>query len=188
MNYFHVPTKKNARPVAAKRKGGRCQSAGGDDERKSSKLNATRVRASWLAASWTVLALATSGQALAWTGQPLAYVTSGNGISVIDTGDNKVVDTIPGLGPAAVTPDGKQLYAFGPNNSDFVWNVFVIDAANDQVVTTVPLDVSLVSGGVSLNGNSMAIAAAPDGKHVYVNWALFECILRLRSSGICLFC
>ncbi len=147
----------------------------------SSKLNASRVRASWLAASWTVLALATSGQALAWTGQPFAYVTSGNGISVIDTGDNKVVDTIPGLGPAAVTPDGKQLYAFGPNNSDFVWNVFVIDAANDQVVATVPLDVSLVSGGVSLNENSRAIAAAPDGKHVYVTTGLcssasFDCV------------
>jgi hypothetical protein len=36
-------------------------------------------------------AMAGPGEALAWTGQPLAYVTSSNGISVIDTGDNKVV-------------------------------------------------------------------------------------------------
>jgi YVTN family beta-propeller protein len=147
----------------------------------SNNLNGSRVRASWLAASWTVLALATSGQALAWTGQPLAYVTSGNGISVIDTGDNKVVDTIPSAGPAAVTPDGKQVYAFGPSTSDFVWNVSVIDATNDQVVATVPLDVSLVSGGVSLNENSRAIAAAPDGKYIYVTTGLcssssFDCI------------
>ena len=35
-------------------------------------------------------------EALAWTGQPLAYVSSNDGILVIDTGDNKVVDTIPG--------------------------------------------------------------------------------------------
>ena len=32
--------------------------------------------------------------AMAWTGQPLAYVTSSDGIIVIDTGDNKVVDEI----------------------------------------------------------------------------------------------
>ncbi len=83
--------------------------------------------------------------------------------SVIDTGDNEVVDTIPGAGPAIVTPDGKQVYAFGPSTSDFVWNLSVIDATNDQIVATIPLDVSRVSGGVSLNGNSRAIAAAPNG-------------------------
>ena len=49
----------------------------------SSKLNASRVRASWVAASWTVLALAASGQALAWTGQPLAYVMSGPTIRIL---------------------------------------------------------------------------------------------------------
>ena len=55
-----------------------------------------------LVALWGMLAMglgvmAWPGEALAWTGQPLAYVTSSNGISVIDTGDNKVVDTIPVL-------------------------------------------------------------------------------------------
>jgi YVTN family beta-propeller protein len=45
--------------------------------------------------SISLLALAWTGQALAWTGKPLAYVTNSDGISVIDTGDNKVVDTIP---------------------------------------------------------------------------------------------
>jgi DNA-binding beta-propeller fold protein YncE len=59
-------------------------------------------------------AMAWPGETLAWTGQPLAYVTSSNGISVIDTGDNKVVNTIPGPAlPTAVAPDGKHLYAFG---------------------------------------------------------------------------
>jgi YVTN family beta-propeller protein len=48
---------------------------------------------------------------MAWTGQPLAYVTSSDGIIVIDTGNNKVVDTIPASPlPTAVAPDGKRLY------------------------------------------------------------------------------
>jgi YVTN family beta-propeller protein len=137
---------------------------------------------SCFAALWAMLATAWPGEALAWTGQPLAYVTSSNGISVIDTGDNKVVDTILGPAlPAAVTPDGEHTYAFGPSTSDFVFNISVIDATNDKVVATVPLDVSLVATGVSLNENSSAIAVTPDGKHVYVTTGLcssisFDCI------------
>ena len=64
--------------------------------------------------------MAWPGEALAWTGQPLAYVTSNAGISVIDTGDNEVVDTIPPfVSPVAVAPDGKHLYAFGPSHFGF---------------------------------------------------------------------
>ena len=104
---------------------------------------------------------------MAWTGQPLAYVTSSDGISVIDTGDNKVVDTIRASAlPTAVAPDGKHLYAFG-SASDLVANISVIDATDDTGVATVPLDVSLV-GGVSLDQNSSAIAITPDGRHAYV--------------------
>ncbi|HET9377945.1 MAG TPA: YncE family protein [Chthoniobacterales bacterium] len=103
---------------------------------------------------------------MAWTGQPLAYVTGSNGISVIDTGDNKVVDTI--LGPAsstAVAPDGKHVYALGPSTSDLVVNVSVIDATDDKIVATIPLDGSLV-GAVAFQ-NPSAIAVTPDGSHVY---------------------
>jgi YVTN family beta-propeller protein len=134
----------------------------------SRNLNGSRSsRASCSAALSAMLAIAWAGEALAWTGQPLAYVTNSDGISVIDTGDNKVVDTIPIRTNAAVTPDGKRLYAFGPSTSDFVFNVSVINTSDDKIVVTVPLDVSLVASGVSLNTNSAAIAVTPDGKHVY---------------------
>ena len=76
---------------------------------KTSRVSAARGQA----AVWSVLAIAFS--ALAWAGQPLAYVIhfASNSISVIDTGDNTVVDTMPvGHGPEgiAVVPDGKHVY------------------------------------------------------------------------------
>jgi YVTN family beta-propeller protein len=117
--------------------------------------------------------MAWSDKVIGWTGQPLAYVTSSNGISVIDTGDNQVVDTIPSPSlPTAVAPNGKHIYAFGPNTSDFVFNISVIDASDDKVVATIPLDVTLVSTGISLNTNSSAIAVTPDGTQVYVTTGL----------------
>src|SRR6202020_1913647 len=93
---------------------------------------------------------------------------SSAGISVIDTGDNKVVDTIHASSSSvAVGSDGKHIYVFGPSTSDFVFNISVIDATNGSVVATVPLDVSLIPEGRTLNENSGAIAVTPDGKHIY---------------------
>jgi YVTN family beta-propeller protein len=106
-------------------------------------------------------------EALAWTGQPLAYVSSNDGILVIDTGDNKVVDTISGpSSPTAVAPDGKHVYAFGPSTSDLVLNISVINAANDEVVASIPLDGTL-AGAVAFQ-NPSALAVTPDGSHLYV--------------------
>ena len=124
-----------------------------------------------LVAFCAIWEMAFPGGAMAWTGQPLAYVTSPDGILVIDTGDDKVVDTIPGPAlPTAVAPDGKHLYAFG-SASDLVANISVIDTTDDKVVATIPLDVSIV-GGVSLDQNSSGIAVAPNGKEVYVTTGL----------------
>jgi YVTN family beta-propeller protein len=112
-------------------------------------------------------------QLMAWTGQPLAYVTSSNGISVIDTSENKVVDLIPGPSlPTAVAPNGKHVYAFGPSTSDLVFNISVIDARDDEVVATIPLDVALVATGISLNTSSSAISVTPNGKYLYVTTGL----------------
>ena len=84
----------------------------------SRNLNVSRSLTASFAALWVILAMGWPGEALAWTGQPLAYVKTSGGISVIDTGDNKVVDTIPGPAlPTAVAPDGKHVYAFGPATS-----------------------------------------------------------------------
>jgi YVTN family beta-propeller protein len=138
-----------------------------------------RLRARYSPVLWAILAIGLGatvgpGQVLAWTGKPLAYVTSSSGISVIDTGDNQVVDTIPGPAfPSAVTPDGKHLYTFGPITSNLVFNISVIDTTHDQVVATVPLDVAILQGaGVELNNNSSAITVSPDGKQVYVTTGL----------------
>ena len=97
----------------------------GNNRAKQQSQRKPQLMAEFFCALWALMIamglgiIAWPGQAQAWTGQPLAYVTSTDGISVIDTGDNKIVDTIPFCSTAAVTPDGKHVYAFGPNTSDF---------------------------------------------------------------------
>jgi YVTN family beta-propeller protein len=115
------------------------------------------------------------GEAAAGTGKPLAYVTSSSKVSVIDTGNNKVVDTIPAVAHsrfgsviAAVSPNGRYLYTFGPITSERVDYIYVTKVANHRVVARIPLDLSLVTDAFSLNVNSSAIAISPDGKQAYV--------------------
>ena len=125
-----------------------------------------------LLALWGTLAMGVGvmtwpSEALAWTGQPLAYVSSSDGTLVIDTGDNKVVDTISGpSSPTAVALDGKHIYAFGPSTSELVLNISVINAGDGEVVATIPLDGSL-AGAVAFQ-NPTTLAVTPDGSHLYV--------------------
>jgi YVTN family beta-propeller protein len=70
-----------------------------------------------------------------------------NGVSVIDTLTNMVIDTIPvGNGPEglAVTADGSRIYVAN------IWDydVSVINAATDKVVTTVPVGVNPQAFGI----------------------------------------
>jgi len=103
------------------------------------------------------------GAAMAWTGQPLAYVgTANNTVTVIDTGDNKVVDKVPvSISPSfiAVTPDAKHAYVAGSDSSGQNGGVAAIETLNqtDTVVTTIPVPY-----------NPLGIVASPDGKRVYV--------------------
>lgn len=105
-------------------------------------------------------AMAVASNALAWTGKPLAYVTNGgfgiNTVSVIDTGDNAIVDTVHvGAAPqcVAVAPDGKHVYV---GNSDGTISVIETSAQTDTVAST-------ISGVPS----PIALAVSPDGQSVY---------------------
>ncbi|SFK51947.1 YncE family protein [Methylocapsa palsarum] len=103
--------------------------------------------------------VATPGAALAWTGQPLAYVANsgGNTVSVIDTGDNFVVKSIPvGKNPnsVAVSSDGRRVYVSNSGDN----TVSVIDASEQTNKVIAKISVA----------SACPLAVAPDGKHVYV--------------------
>jgi YVTN family beta-propeller protein len=105
-------------------------------------------------------------------GHPLAYVASAtkaadgtyhNSVTVIDTGTNRVTDTISmGWGAhvvalyLAVTPDAKHVYAAGFWNTTF-GSVAVIDTAQKSVVTSIRVPYY-----------PQGIVASPDGTRVYV--------------------
>lgn len=86
----------------------------------------------------------------------LAYVTNqdGGNVSVIDTADNTVIDTITaGSRPsgAAITPNGRQVYI-----GNWFYDVSVIDTSLGAVTATIP--------GV----NSFGTAVTPDGNFAYI--------------------
>lgn len=137
------------------------------------------LRARGLAGQWAALAIgfsaaAWSGEALARTGQPLAYVTSfaSNSISVIDTGNNTVVGTIPvGNGPEgiAVAPDGKHVYVAISTDND----LSVIDTTTDKVVKR-----------IAVTGGAFLAAVTPDGKHAYVTGQSSVSVIDTTSQNV----
>ena len=126
-------------------------------------LNAAAIRTLLILGLW---ATALSGHAMARTGQPLAYATTFNGISVYDTGNYARLGTIPCCHSAAVAPDGKLVYAINNSNSSTVITISVIDANSFGVVATIPLEAS-VAGASTLLGAGLT-AISPDGKQIYV--------------------
>lgn len=128
--------------------------------RKGSALTAPGFAAVWAMVMMVVVvvgAIAWPGEALAWTGQPLAYVANGgsNTVSVIDTGSNEVMATIPGFNNpswVAVAPDGGHVYV--TNNG----SVSVIETTTDTIVATVLVG-SFPSG----------VTVTPNGRYVYVS-------------------
>ena len=86
---------------------------------------------------WFVLSLGVlfaAGSCVLTEAQSFAYVPNGTTMSVIDTGTNTVVDTVPSTGSpfgVAVTPNGAYAYITNFQNT---W-VSVIDRTNTVVVT-----------------------------------------------------
>jgi YVTN family beta-propeller protein len=99
--------------------------------------------------------------------QTQAYVPNGgdNTVSVIDTGTNTVVATIP-VGPqpqaVAITPDGTRAYVPGAGFTTLPGTlVSVIDISTDTVVAT-----------ISVGRFPTGVAITPDGTRAYVTNAL----------------
>jgi len=80
------------------------------------------------------------------------YVTSGNGISAVDSSQRSVLATIPTSATFLTTSqDGSRLYASAFNGLD------VIDVATNIIVTTIPV-----------GANPFESCLSPDGKRLYV--------------------
>jgi YVTN family beta-propeller protein len=78
-----------------------------------------------------------------------AYVANRNSntVSVINTGTNTIVDTVPGLSDPreiAITPDGSRAYVANISNA----TVSVINTANNTVVAT--LSVGFGPAGIAI--------------------------------------
>jgi YVTN family beta-propeller protein len=113
----------------------------------------------WNGGAW----VATSSDPRA--GQPLAYVGSANNtVSVIDTGANRVIGTVPvSFQPQyiAVAPDAKHVYVTGYNtNKPAGGSVAVIATASQKVTATITVPYSPVGIVVSPDGTKVYVASA----------------------------
>jgi YVTN family beta-propeller protein len=110
---------------------------------------------------FTLVLLALSFGAIPAQTQPIVYVADGaypEGVAIVDTATNAVVDTIPlpdesTPGDIAITPDGRFLYVLTSGYS----TVSVINTEINSVVTT-----------VAVGAYPIDIAITPDGLYAYV--------------------
>jgi DNA-binding beta-propeller fold protein YncE len=91
-----------------------------------------------------------------------AYVTSLDGVLILDTRRNAIVGTVAGVEFAdsiVFTPDGTRAYLSEDGNYGSVSQVHVVDATSHSLIETIQLPISTAPLGV---------AATPDGSRVYV--------------------
>jgi DNA-binding beta-propeller fold protein YncE len=102
------------------------------------------------------------------TGQPLLYVAGQNSVSVIDTGNNAVVDAIKlaGAWTLAVSPDASRLYA------TTTAGLSIVDASTDKVIKTIAL-----AGGYDL-------AVSPDGSRAYIGAGAVLYVVDLAADKV----
>ena len=102
-----------------------------------------------------IIATGTMLASCAWA-QPKAYVTDtgiANPATVIDTGSNTVLRTIPMAGASKIAINGTRAYVLQPG----AFSMAVIDIASDTVIQT-----------LSLSATPSALAITPDGRTAYV--------------------
>jgi YVTN family beta-propeller protein len=106
----------------------------------------------------TVAAGATGGIAMNPAGTRVYMVGSGS-LDVIDTASNNIIAQIagPAWGGVVVHPSGNRVYAL---DSAVLGHLYVVDAATNSVVTTIPVGDTETCDGVGL-------AILPDGSRLY---------------------
>ena len=113
---------------------------------------------------WACTFLITFVACSAFAAGPKVYIGNfkDNTVSVIDTGDGKVVATIPvSAGPhgMAITRDGRTVYVSGDGSS----SVDVIDTATDKVVKTI--DVGKTPNGIALTPDNRLLLVTVYGEN-----------------------
>lgn len=107
-----------------------------------------------------------------------AYVSTDDGVAVLDPATDTVITTIPGPASAvlAVSPDSSRAYIAGTDTAGGAI-VSVVDTATDGVVGQVPIrrtgrDISPTTIATSADGQRVLVGSADTDNQDNVRWAL----------------
>jgi len=114
-----------------------------------------------------------------------AYVANGAGtVSVVDTGTDTIIATIPildrfglpafGLSAIVITPDGTRAYVVSSNTGQ----IDVIDTTTNAVITTIPPQMDY-----PLGGGNLSLALNSDGTRVYTASPFLPAVVIDTSSN-----
>jgi YVTN family beta-propeller protein len=108
--------------------------------------------------------------------QPFAYVASSSThtVTVLDTFDNSIVDTISvGMYPfeVAVSPDGSHVYVRNSNFTD-PDSISVIQTSTNTVIKTISIPTGAVSG----------LGMSPDGARLYISLSDLDSVLEVDTA------